>query len=254
MACGWIMWNKKKRRRAQRTFRGGEGGEGRESWMYEAGKTEENPNAKGSALIINKNSTDYVKNFKKDSDRIISCKIKLQWKTSQQIIQVYAPANDRDDETVKMFYVALGNAIDKKACSHHIVMGYFNAKTGVRNKNKNMKCTGPFWTGNRYEREGRLLDFSEENNLVVANSLFLKAANRYWTWEAPGCMIKNRTNFILSTDRKIVGNCEVITKVDIGSNHRTVRAGVEINKKLLRLKKFQKQKTLKLDLRVLEKL
>ena len=47
------------------------------SWMYETGKTEENPNAKGLALLINKNFTDYVENFENHSDRIISCKIKL---------------------------------------------------------------------------------------------------------------------------------------------------------------------------------
>ena len=39
-------------------------------------------------------------------------------------------------------------------------------------------------TGNRNEREERLLDFAEENNLIVTNSLFLKAANGYWTREA----------------------------------------------------------------------
>ena len=55
-----------------------------ESWMYEAGKTEENPNAKGLALLINKNSTDYVEKMEKHSDRIISCKIKLHGKTSLQ--------------------------------------------------------------------------------------------------------------------------------------------------------------------------
>ena len=49
-------------------------------------------------------------------------------------------------------------------------------------------------------------------------------------------------------------NCEVITKVDICSDHRMVRARVEINKKLMRLKKIQKQKPLRLDLTVLEKL
>ena len=45
-------------------------------------------------------------------------------------------------------------------------------------------------------------------------------------------------DFILSSDRKIVETCEVITKVDISSDHRMVRARVEINKKLMRLKKF----------------
>ena len=133
-------------------------------------------------------------------------------------------------------------------------MGDFNAKTGVRNTNHKMKCTGPFGTGNRNEIGERLLDFAEENNLVVTNSLFFKAANRYWTWEAPGGVTKNQIDFILSSDRKIVQNCEVITKVDIGSDHRMVRARVEIDKKLMRLKRIQKQKPYRLDLRVLEKL
>ena len=82
-----------------------------------------------------------------------------------------------------------------------------------------MKCTGSFGTGNRDERGERLLDFAEENSLVVTNSLFLKAANRCWTREAPGSVAKNQTDFMLSSDRKIVGNCEVITKVGIGSDH-----------------------------------
>ena len=162
------------------------------SWMYETGKTEENPNAKGLALLINKNFTDYVENFEKHSDRIISCKIKLHGKTSLQIIQVHAPTCDHDNETVKLFYEELEKAIDKKTCNHHIVMGDFNAKIGVRNTNDKMICTGPFGTGNRNERGERLLDFAEENNLVVTNSLFFKAANRYWTWEAPGGVTENQ--------------------------------------------------------------
>ena len=49
-------------------------------------------------------------------------------------------------------------------------------------------------------------------------------------------------------------NCEVITKFDIGSDHRLVRARIEIDKKLMRLKRIQKQKPCRLDLSVLEKL
>ena len=67
-------------------------------------------------------------------------------------------------------------------------------------------------------------------------------------------MTKNQIDFILSSDRKIVRNCEVITKVDIGSDHRMVRARAEIDKKLTGLKRIQKQKPYRLDLRVLEKL
>ena len=38
------------------------------SWMYETGKTKENPNAKGLALLINKNFTYYVENIEKHSE------------------------------------------------------------------------------------------------------------------------------------------------------------------------------------------
>ena len=106
----------------------GGGGGGGGSWMYETGKREESPNAKGLALLINKNFTDYVEKFEKHSDRIISCKIKLHGRTSLQIIQFYAPTCDHDNETVEQFYEELEKAMDKKVCSHHIVMGDFNAK------------------------------------------------------------------------------------------------------------------------------
>ena len=105
-----------------------------------------------------------------------------------------------------------------------------------------------------WAREMRGKDFAEENNLVITNSFFLKAANRYWTWDAPEGVTKSQIDFILSSDRKIVRNYDVITKVDIGSDHRTVRTRVEINKKLMRLKTIQKQKPHRLDLRVLEEL
>ena len=35
--------------------------------MYETGKTEESPNAKGLALLINKNFTDYAENTQTES-------------------------------------------------------------------------------------------------------------------------------------------------------------------------------------------
>ena len=49
-----------------------------------------------------------------------------------------------------------------------------------------------------------------------------------------------------------MGNCEVITKVDIGSDHRMVRAKVEI--KVNEPEENSKTNSLKLDLSMLEKL
>ena len=55
-------------------------------------------------------------------------------------------------------------------------------------------------------------------------------------------MAKNQTDIIMSSDRQIVGDCKVITNANIGSDQRMVRARVEINKKLISLKKTQNQK------------
>ena len=44
-----------------------------------------------------------------------------------QIVQVYAPTTDYDDETIEKFYDDLEEAIDRKNNTHVIVMGDFNA-------------------------------------------------------------------------------------------------------------------------------
>ena len=84
---------------------------------------------------------------------------------------------------------------------------------------------------NRNERGERLQDFAEENNHVITNSFFQKAANRYGGGKPQGVWPKPKW-FHKSSDRKTIGNCEVITKVEIGSDHRMIRARVEIKKKL----------------------
>ena len=68
---------------------------------------------------------------------------------------------------------------------------------------------------------------------------------------------KNQIDFIMSSDRKIARNCEVITKVNIGSDHIVVRARTEKSKKIMRLKEKKRTKekthTPKSDLRMSEK-
>lgn len=46
---------------------------------------------------------------------------------------------------------------------------------------------------------------------------------------------KNQIDFILSSQKGIVNDCEAVT-IDIGSDHRMVRATIKINRKLARLK------------------
>ena len=99
---------------------------------------------------------------------------------------------------------------------------------------------GTLWNRQQTQRKA-LADFVEENSLVVTDTFFEKAENRYLSREAQGGMAKNQINFILSLDRNIVGCYEVTTKGDNGSNHTMGRAIAGVNKKSMRLKKIQKQ-------------
>ena len=101
---------------------------------------------------------------------------------------------------------------------------------------------GAFGIGERNERGDRLIEFAEEHNLIIANTLFQKPKNRYWTWESPDGETRNQIDFTLSSQRGTVTNCKVITKTDIGSDHRLVRMTLRINKRLARLITIKKAK------------
>ena len=40
---------------------------------------------------------------------------------------------------------------------------------------------GAFGIGERNERGDRFIEFAEEHKLIIANTLFQKPKNRYWT-------------------------------------------------------------------------
>ena len=174
------------------------------TWMYyKAAKTEDAKNRKGMALLVHKDFKDYIESFQIHSDRIISCKIRLQ-EESLQIIQVYAPTKDYEDTDVEKFYEDLDNAVNRKECKQHIIMGDFNAKIGIKEKNENLEWIGPRGIGIRNDRGERLLDFAANNKLFVTNTFFQKPASHYWTWESPGGAYHNQIDFILADEKSTI--------------------------------------------------
>ena len=114
---------------------------------------------------------------------------------------------------------------------------------------------GAFGIGKRNERGDRLIEFAEEHNLIIANTLFQNkkqtnkkqtqkqnSNNRHWIWDSPDGETRKQIDFTLSSQRGIATNCEVITKADIGSDHILVRMALRIHKRLVRLKTIKKQK------------
>ena len=222
------------------------------SWIFECGRSEDRPEAKGIAILINKKFKDFASKFEVLSDRVISCNVSVENNiTLNIIIQVYAPTTTADEEEIDKLYETIDRAIDKR-CIENIIMGDFNAKIGRKQQWEKGKCTGRFGIGGKNERGERLINFAEEKRLFIANTFFEKNKHRYWTWESPNGEHKNEIDFILCSEKTTIEDCEVITKVDVGSDHRMVRAKLKINKKLIRLKHIKQQKPMKLKIDVLE--
>ena len=212
-------------------------------WIYEIGKTEDNPDATGLVFLIHPKNKDCVTDFKTYSNKVIKIEINLQGKDSVTVINAYAPTSSAEDKRVEQFYDDIERAMADSDPKYKIITGDFNAKFETKTKEEDFKSMGAFgiWEGN--ERGDRLIEFAEEHNLITANTLFRKPKNRYWTWESPDGETRNQIDFTLSSQRGIETNCEVITKADIGSDHRSVRMTLRINKRLARLKTIKKPKT-----------
>ena len=205
------------------------------AWLYNRGKTEEDNSAKGIGFLIHTKFKDYVKEVRSVSNRVAYMKIQLTGNTEMCIIQVYAPTSDYDDSVVEEMYEDINKIMKDFPSTHTILMGDFNAKIGQREEGEE-NIMGKFGYGERNRRGVRMVEFAMEHNLIVANTYFKKHKTRYWTWESPNGLYKNQIAYILCNQRGTVKNCEVITSVDIASDHRMVRATLKINKRLARLK------------------
>ena len=209
--------------------------------MYSGGDSHKN----GVAIIMkNKIACSLIGLWPVD-DRIIAAKIAAQ-PFNIFVIQVYAPTSDYDDDQIEFFYEKL-NQILLIAKSDDIVfiMGDFNAKVG---REKISRCMGKHGIGKRNNRGERLLQFCEENNMIIANTLFKHPARRIYTWKSPGDVCRNQIDYIMVKERfrNIVKQAKAYPGADINSDHNPVVIKASIKPKVIR--KGTSKEKLDLDL------
>ena len=99
------------------------------------------------------------------------------------VIQVYAPTSYAEETEVERFYEDLQDLVEltpKKDV--FFIIGDCNAKVGSR---ETPGVTGKFGLGMRNEAGQRLIEFCQENALVIANTLFQQHKRRLYTWSSP---------------------------------------------------------------------
>ena len=119
--------------------------------MYEMGKTEDKPDAKGLALLMHPKIKDCVTDFKTYSNRAIGMTLYLRGKDSITVITACAPTSSAEDEKMEQLYD--DTEIPLADIDSEYKTGDFGAKTEVKQKKKTSKTWGHLESG-RETKEG----------------------------------------------------------------------------------------------------
>ena len=81
--------------------------------------------------------------------------------------------------------------------------------------------TGKFGVGVQNETGQRLVEFCQENTLVIANSLFQKHKKSLYTWTSPDGQHQNQIDYILHSQRwrSFIQSAKTKLRADCGSDH-----------------------------------
>ena len=99
------------------------------------------------------------------------------------VIQVYIPTRNAEEAEVELFYEDLQDLLELTHKKDVLfVIGDWNAKVGSQETRGVM---GKFGLGIWNEAGQRLIQFLQENALVIANTLFQQHKRRLYTWTSP---------------------------------------------------------------------
>ena len=95
------------------------------------------------------------------------------------VIQAYAPTSNAEEAEVERFYEDLQDLLELTPQKDVLfIIGDWNAKVGSQ---ETPGVTGKFGLGMRNEAGQRLIEFCQENALVVADTLFQQHKRRLYT-------------------------------------------------------------------------
>ena len=104
------------------------------------------------------------------------------------------------------------------------IIGDGNAKVGSQ---ETPGVTGKFGLGVQNEAGQRLIEFCQENTLVIANTLFQQHKRRLYTWTSPDGRHQNQIDYILCSKRwrrSSIQSAKIRPGADCGSEHEILIA------------------------------
>ena len=98
------------------------------------------------------------------------------------VIQLYAPTSNAEEGEVEWLYEDLQDLELTSPKDVLFIIGDCNAKVGSQEM---PGVTGKFGLGVQNEAGKRLIEFCQENALVIANTLFQQHKRKLYTWTSP---------------------------------------------------------------------
>ena len=165
----------------------------------------------------------FVLGCKFKNDRMIS--VHFQSKPFNiTVIQVYAPTSNAEEVEVEQFYEDLQDLLELTSKKDVLfIIGDWNAKLGSQ---KTPGVTDKFGLGIWNEAGQRLIEFCQENTLVIANTLFQQHKRRLYTWTSRDGQYRHQIDYILCSQRcrSSIQSAKTRRGADCGSDHELLIA------------------------------
>ena len=136
----------------------------------------------------------YLDAVSKTAEWLIS--VRFQGKPfSITLILVYALTSNAEEAEIEQFYEDLQELLELTPKKDVLfILGDWNAKVGSQ---ETPGVTGKFGLGIQNEAGQRLIEFCQENALVIANTLFQQHKRILYTWTSPDAQHQNQIDIFL---------------------------------------------------------
>ncbi|RKW87778.1 hypothetical protein D9B36_12145 [Corynebacterium diphtheriae] len=115
------------------------------------------------------------------------------------VIQAYAPTSNAEEAKVEWFYEDLQGLLELTPPKNVLfIIGDWNAKVGSQ---ETPGITSKFGLGVQNEAGQKLIEFCQDNALVIANTLFQQHKRRLYTWTSSEGQHRNQIDYILCSQR-----------------------------------------------------
>lgn len=155
------------------------------------------------------------------NDRILLIQLKT-FTVNMIVIQVYFPTSNSEDDEIDQVYDLLDELLGiTRDNDNVIIMGDINAVVGEGQDNQ---IIGKYGLRTRNSRGERLVNFCNQNNFLVTDTMVEVPKRRRYTWVAPGDTNRYQIDYLLIKSRfkKQIMTSHSYPGAEIDSDHNLV--------------------------------